>query len=157
MKLTASFTFLLAAVLQAPSLVNPAAIGSDPRAAIAGKDFIVPSQALACLKSFPYNKTIKTNVMANTERVTDFFSFEPFYKNSPPPFQEPSVQIRDEFSRIRNAKYDVSPIDAVHGDVSQFSVCSRTTISTVTSLTPPFCRTMVTPVSNTLCHHPDAP
>ena len=139
MKLTASFTFLLAAVLQAPSLVNSAAIGSDPCAAIAGKAFVVPSQALACLKSFPYNETIKTNVMTNAERVTDFFSFEPFYKNSPPPFQESTVQIRGEFSRIRNAKYGVSPVDTVRGDVPQISVCSQTTISTATSSTPLCC------------------
>lgn len=118
MKLTASFAFLLAAVLQASSLVNAAAIGSDPCAAIAGKAFVIPSQALACLKSFPYNETIKTNVMTNAERVTDFFSFEPFYKNSPLPFQESTVQIRDEFSRMRNTKYDVSPIDAICGNVS---------------------------------------
>lgn len=117
MKLTASFIFLLAVVLQASSLVNAAAVDSDPCAAIAGKAFVVPSQALACLKSFSYNETIKANVMTNAERVTDFFSFEPFYKNSPPPFEESTVQIRDEFSRIRNTKYDVSPIDAICGDV----------------------------------------
>ena len=139
MKLTASFIFLLAAVLQTSSLVNSAAVGSDPCAAIAGKAFVVPSQALACLKSFPYNETIKTNVMTNAERVTDFFSFEPFYKKSPPPFQESTIQIRDEFSRIRNAKYDVSSIDAVRGDVAQIYVCSRTTILIVTSSTPPCC------------------
>jgi len=137
MKLAASFSLLLAAVLQAPSLVNAAAIDSDPCALIAGKAFVVPSQALACLKSFPYNETIKANVMTNAERVTDFFTFEPFYKNSPPPFQESTVQIRHEFSRIRNTKYDVSPIGTARGVVSQISVRSRTTLSTATSSIPP--------------------
>ena len=139
MKLTASFSLLLSAVLQASTLVNAAAIPSDPCAAIAGKAYVVPSQALACLKSFPYNETIKANVMTNAERVTDFFSFEPFYKNSPPPFEESTIQIRDEFSRIRNKKYDVSSTGAVRGGASHISVCSQTTISTATSSTPPFC------------------
>ena len=121
MKLTASFGLLLAAVLQASSLVNAAAVSSDPCAAIAGKPYVVPSQALACLTSFAYNETIKSNVMTNAERVTDFFSFEPFYKRSPPPFQESTVQIRDEFSRIRKTKYQVSLISAIRGAVSHAS------------------------------------
>lgn len=138
MKLTASFSLLLAAVLQASSLVNAAAIrASDPCAAIAGKTYSVPSQALACLTSFAYNETIKTNVITNAERVTDFYSFESFYKDSPPPFQESTVQIRDEFSRIRGATYDVSPLGAVLGVISHTSVRSPTTPSTATSLTSP--------------------
>jgi len=138
MKLTASFSILLA-VLQASSLVNAAAVTSDPCAAIAGKPFVAPSKAMACLTSFSYNETIRTNVMSNAERVMDFFSFEPFYKNSPPPFQESTVPIRKEFSRIRKAKYDVSPISTVRGVVSQISLGSPTTLSTATYTTPPCC------------------
>ena len=94
---------------------------------------------MACLKSFPYSEAIKTNVMSNAERVTDFFTFEPFYKDSPPPFQESTVQIREEFSRIRSMKYDVSPIGIVRGMGSQMLIYSRTTLSTATSSTSP-CR-----------------
>jgi hypothetical protein len=137
MRLTASFSLLLAAVLQASPPANAAAVGLDPCAAIAGKSFVIPSQALACLESFPYNKTIKTNVMSNAERVTDFYSFEPYYKRSPPPFQESTVQIRKEFSRIRKTKYQVSLISAVRDAVSHISVCSRITLLTVISSTPP--------------------
>ena len=114
MEFAASFGLLLAALLQAPSLVNAAADCSDPCAVIAGKPYVVPSQALACLESFPYNETIKVNVMSNAERVMDFFSFEPFYTCSPPPFQESTVQIRNEFSRICRTHYRVSLIDAVY-------------------------------------------
>ena len=117
MKLTARFSLLLA-VLQVSSLVDVAAITSDPCTTIAGKAFVAPSKAMACLKSFPYNETIKNNVMSNAERVTDFFTFEPFYKDSPPPFQESTVPIRKEFSRIRHTKYRVSPIGAVRRVVS---------------------------------------
>jgi len=139
MRLTASLGLLITAIVQAPSLIDAAAIASDPCAIIAGKSFVTPSKAMACLKSFPYNEAIKTNVMSNAERVMDFFTFEPFYKDSPSPFQESTVQIREEFSRIRNTKYDVSPIDTVRRVVSQILICSRTMRSTATSSTSP-CR-----------------
>lgn len=139
MKPAVSFSLLLAAALQAPSLIYAAPVDSDPCTAIADKPFVVPSQALACLTSFPYNETIQTNVMSNAERVMDFFSFEPYYKNSPSPFQESTVQIREEFSRIKRTEYKASLISAVRDVVSHISVCSRTTISIVTSITSP-CR-----------------
>ena len=137
MRLTASFSLLLTAVLRAPSLIDAATIPSDPCAIIAGQSFVTPSKAIACLESFPYSEAIKTNVMSNAERVMDFFTFEPFYKDSPPPFQESTVQIREEFSRIRDTKYNVSPIGTVRRVVSQVSICSRTTLSTATSSMSP--------------------
>jgi len=136
MKLTPSFGFLLAAVLQASSLVNAAAVPSDPCAAIAGKRFFAPSQAMACLTSFPFDEAIRSNVMTNVERATDFFSFESFYKNSPPPFQESTIQIRDEFSRIRKTNYKVSLVSATREPLSEISVSSRTTLSTATFMIP---------------------
>lgn len=120
MKLAASFNLLLAAILQASSLVNAAPADHDPCAAIAGKPFVVPSKALACLKSFAYNETIKANVLSNAGRVLDFFSFEPFYKSSPAPFQESTVQIRDQLSRINGSKYEVSWISTVRNAISYF-------------------------------------
>ena len=110
MKLTASVSLLLATASQAPSIINAAPVDSDPCAAIAGKSHVLPSQALACLKSFPYNETIKSNVISNAERVMDFSSFESF--------QDSSVRIRDELSRINGTKYEVSLITAAHNVVS---------------------------------------
>lgn len=134
MELVTSFTLLLAAVLRAPSLANAAAVASDPCAAIAGQPYVVPSKALACLASFPYNETIKNNVMTNVERVTDFYSFEPFYKHSPPPFQESTVQIREEYARIRKTKYPVGFVGVICDAVSQIYICRRTMLLTVTCL-----------------------
>lgn len=133
MKLMASFGFLLAILLQASSLVNAAPAASDPCAAIAGQAFVVPSQALACLTSFPYNETIKNNVMTNAERVTDFYTFESFCLDSPYPFQESTVHIREEYSRIRSTEYQVRLISAVHAVMSDISVRSRITLSIVIS------------------------
>lgn len=41
----------------------------------------------------------------------DFYSFEPYYKNSPPPFQESTVHIRAKFSEIAEKEYTVSLIN----------------------------------------------
>jgi hypothetical protein len=82
---------------------------SDPCAVIAGKAFVQPSDALACLKSFPFNETLRQNVLShNIARVFDFFTFEDYYLQSPPPFQESTVNIRASLAKINTTKYTVS-------------------------------------------------
>lgn len=85
----------------------------DPCAAIAGKDFVPPTEALACLKSFPFNETLRQNVLTVVSRVFDFFTFENFYLHSPPPFQDSTNNIRANLSRINSTEYAVcSPFKA---------------------------------------------
>ncbi|KAF7366694.1 TSPc domain-containing protein [Mycena sanguinolenta] len=79
---------------------------SDPCAVIAGKSFMLPSDALACLKSFPFNETLRQNVLTDTiSRVFDFYTFEDYYLDSPPPFQESTVNIRAALAAINTTKY----------------------------------------------------
>lgn len=80
---------------------------NDPCAAIAGKPFVVPAAALACQKSFPFNETLRQNVLSNIARVLDFYTFEDFYFQSPPPFQESTVDIRAQLARINSSHYEV--------------------------------------------------
>ena len=80
---------------------------ADPCAAIAGQTFVVPAKALACLKSFPFNETLRQNVMNNIARVFDFYTFEEYYLNSPPPFQESTTNIRADIARINSTKFAV--------------------------------------------------
>ncbi|KAF8525560.1 hypothetical protein BU17DRAFT_41653 [Hysterangium stoloniferum] len=77
----------------------------DPCVKVAGKEFVAPADALACLKSFPFNETIRQNVIATVSGVFDFYTFEDYYLNSPPPFQESTIDIRAELARIGNASY----------------------------------------------------
>jgi len=91
--------------LSLPALAIPAASQADPCAKFAGQEFVVPSDALACLKSFPFNETLRQNVLGNIARVFDFFTFEDFYLNSPPPFQESTTNIRADISRINSTTY----------------------------------------------------
>lgn len=93
--------------LSASSLAAPAPAASDPCAKIGGLTFVVPADALACQKSFPFNETLRQNVLNNVARVFDFYTFEDFYLDSPPPFQESTSNIRAEIARINATTYAV--------------------------------------------------
>jgi hypothetical protein len=101
---------LLSALLTIPSLAAPTT--NDPCIKVAGTVFVDPADALACIKSFPFNETIRQNVLSVVSRVFDFYTFEDFYLNSPPPFQESTTDIRGQIQRINSTQYDVSPFPA---------------------------------------------
>ncbi|KAF7343425.1 TSPc domain-containing protein [Mycena venus] len=78
----------------------------DPCVVIAGKVFVRPADALACMKSFPFNETLRQNVLTNNiARVFDFYTFEDYYLESPPPFQESTANIRAGLAKINTTKY----------------------------------------------------
>ena len=79
----------------------------DPCAKIAGLTFVDPADAISCQKSFPFNEGLRQNVLSVVSRVFDFYTFEDFYLNSPPPFQESTKDIRAEISRINSTQYTV--------------------------------------------------
>nr|GAT43444.1 predicted protein [Mycena chlorophos] len=91
----------------APLAVAASSAARDPCAAVAGKDFVLPADALSCLKSFPFNETLRQNVLTNNvARVFDFFTFEFYYLDSPAPFQESTANIRAELARINTTHYE---------------------------------------------------
>lgn len=100
-----TFIALCGALL--PLLVAGAPPADDPCAKIAGKAFVPPADALACEKSFPFNETLRQNVLTNMARVFDFFTFEDYYLKSPPPFQESTVDIRATLAKINSTRYEV--------------------------------------------------
>ena len=98
-----SFTVVLGLL----SVARAAPAASDPCSKIGGQTFVAPSDALACLKSFPFNETLRQNVLHNVARVFDFYTFEDYALNSPPPFQESTANIRAELARINSTVYAV--------------------------------------------------
>jgi hypothetical protein len=92
--------FLVAGAFAAP-------VDSDPCAVIAGELFAIPADALACLRSFPFNETLRQNVLSIVSRVLDFYTFEDYYPKSSPPFPN-NVNIRAELFRINSTLYAVS-------------------------------------------------
>ncbi|GAB1527507.1 hypothetical protein RhiTH_010682 [Rhizoctonia solani] len=78
---------------------------ADPCAAIAGQQYVAPSAPMACLKSFPYNATLAKNVLDVVTKVTPFFTFEDWQKDTPSPFTEATSNLDVEFARIKATKY----------------------------------------------------
>ncbi|TBU42204.1 hypothetical protein BD309DRAFT_201633 [Dichomitus squalens] len=92
---------LSGAALSAPAVH----VAADPCVKVAGKQFAFPADALACLKSFPFNETLRQNVLTVVDRVFNFYTFEDFYLHSPPPFQDSTTNIRAQLQRINSTKY----------------------------------------------------
>jgi hypothetical protein len=92
--------FLVAGVFAAP-------IASDPCAAIAGTMFATPADMRACLRSFPFNETLRQNILSTVSRIIDFYTFEDYYPKFTHPFPN-NIDIRAELFRINSTSYDVS-------------------------------------------------
>ncbi|TFY77280.1 hypothetical protein EWM64_g6733 [Hericium alpestre] len=99
---SATLAFLLTRAL--PSSATSDA--SDPCAKIAGLAFVPTADAIACQKAFPFNETLRQNVLTVISRVFDFFTFEDYYLDSPAPFQESTTNIRADIARINQTKYE---------------------------------------------------
>lgn len=80
----------------------------DPCEKIAGKAYVLPRDVQACYKSFPFNETIRQNVLSVVSRVFDFYTFEDYYDQLPEPFGGSTVDIRATIDRINKTEYTVS-------------------------------------------------
>ncbi|KZV63402.1 hypothetical protein PENSPDRAFT_211766 [Peniophora sp. CONT] len=93
----AIFSALLASSL---TLAAPDQGVSDPCTAIAGLNFTDPALVIVCQKSFPFNETLRQNVMSVVSNVFNFYTFEEFYLRSPPPFQESTANINQTLKEL---------------------------------------------------------
>ncbi|KAI0053221.1 hypothetical protein FA95DRAFT_941421 [Auriscalpium vulgare] len=93
------------AVLSGSLTSFAATFASDPCAKIGGQAFVQPADVIACQKSFPLNETIRQNVIATVSGVFDFYTFEDYYLNSPPPFQESTTNIRADLAKLKSTPY----------------------------------------------------
>ena len=93
-----------------------ATAASDPCVKVAGLEFADPADAIACQKSFPFNETLRQNVLTVISRVFDFYTFEDYYLNSPPPFQESTTNIRADIARINSTYYEVCSLSSLLTD-----------------------------------------
>ncbi|PCH36916.1 hypothetical protein WOLCODRAFT_109384 [Wolfiporia cocos MD-104 SS10] len=94
------------ATLPGVSVAAPASRDVDPCAKIAGQEFVVPADAMACLTYFPFNATLRQNVLDVVSKVFDFYTFEDYYLEPVPEFQQPAVLIREELARINSTEYN---------------------------------------------------
>jgi hypothetical protein len=99
---------LFAATSIASLVVSAMPATIDPCAKIGGSIFASPADVLACERSFPFNETLRQNILTNIARVFDFYTFEYYYLKSPTPFQASTIDIRQALSKINTTKYNVS-------------------------------------------------
>jgi hypothetical protein len=92
--------FLWAGVAASP-------IRPDDCVAIAGNTFSKPADALACLRSFSFNETLRQNVLSTVSRVFDSYTYRDYYPKSSFPFST-KVNISAELARINSTSYVVS-------------------------------------------------
>ncbi len=104
----------------------------DPCAAIAGETFIKPANALACLRSYPFNETLRQNVLNTVLGVLNFYTFEDYYPKSSFPFPS-NVNIRAELARINSTSYVVSLCGYLFVDTTD-TFLRRTMTSTLTCI-----------------------
>jgi hypothetical protein len=80
----------------------------DPCSKVAGKSFVDPLDAEACMSSFAFNETLKQNILSVVSGSLDFYTWEANYLDLPDPFHKASWDIRAEIRRINQTLYDVS-------------------------------------------------
>ncbi|KAI0037089.1 hypothetical protein K488DRAFT_39889 [Vararia minispora EC-137] len=102
-----SFSLFFVQVFLASSafIVFSTATTMGPCSQISGSIFSPIPDLLACLKSFPFNETLRQNVLSVVSRTFDFYTFESYYLDLPAPFQESTTDIRQELSRINATQY----------------------------------------------------
>ena len=117
---------LLGLSLIALQAVKSAPATDDPCAKIAAKAYALPRDVQACYSSFPFNETIRQNVLTVVSRVFDFYTFEDYYDKLPDPFHGSTVDIRATIDRINKTEYAVSVNVNTHGH--RFLTATTTTL-----------------------------
>ncbi|KAG8736915.1 hypothetical protein FRC10_008766 [Ceratobasidium sp. 414] len=79
---------------------------TDPCEKIAGKPWVTPSKANACLSFFPFNAKLRDNVVDVVSKTfAQFHTSTSFHRNMPNPFKDDTVDLLGELSRIKRTTY----------------------------------------------------
>ncbi|KAG9125262.1 hypothetical protein FRC07_008331 [Ceratobasidium sp. 392] len=79
----------------------------DPCAKIAGKAWVKPSKVNACLSYFPFNATLRDNVVDVVSKTfAQFHTSTSFHLNMPDPFTDDTVDLIGELNRIKSTTYN---------------------------------------------------
>ncbi|KAI4523458.1 hypothetical protein K525DRAFT_361264 [Schizophyllum commune Loenen D] len=77
-------------------ILTSAAFAYDPCAEIAGKSWVLPSQARACLRSFPADPVVKANVLEVVNKTLAFHTSTNYQIQAPEPFAD---QVQEDLVR----------------------------------------------------------
>ncbi|KAH7335675.1 hypothetical protein B0J17DRAFT_667296 [Rhizoctonia solani] len=106
---------LSSAVLSSGSPLEPRQ--SDPCTKIVNQAWSKPSEVSSCLSSFPFNATLRDNVVdVLSKTFSQFHTSTNFHLHMPDPFTDDTVDLLGEFQRIRKTTYK-SDLE-LHRDIS---------------------------------------
>ncbi|CEL60461.1 hypothetical protein RSOLAG1IB_09654 [Rhizoctonia solani AG-1 IB] len=112
--------YLLASALSTAVLSSGSPLESrqsDPCTKIVNQAWSKPSEVSSCLSSFPFNATLRDNVMDVLSRTfSQFHTSTNFHLKMPDPFTDDTVDLIGEFQRIRTTTYK-SDLE-LHRDIS---------------------------------------
>ncbi|KAJ7703099.1 hypothetical protein B0H17DRAFT_1041664 [Mycena rosella] len=98
---------MLAAALFAVLFALGASAGPDPCVAIAGKKWVSPREARACMFSFPVDPELKANIIQVVNNTLPFHTSVNYQILAPPPFQnDVHEDIAADLARIFQMSYD---------------------------------------------------
>ncbi|KAJ1300358.1 hypothetical protein OPQ81_005177 [Rhizoctonia solani] len=91
---------------------------SDPCTAISNATWLKPSQANSCLSYFPFNATLRDNIVdVLSKTFHQFHASTKFHLNMPEPYEDITVDILGELQRIKRSTYSLD--FELHQDVSK--------------------------------------
>ncbi|KAJ1300879.1 hypothetical protein OPQ81_002517 [Rhizoctonia solani] len=100
------------------ALVAGSPLRSDPCAVISNTTWLKPSQVNSCLSYFPFNATLRDNIVDVLSKTFDqFHASTKFHLKMPEPYEDTTVDILDELQRIKRSTY--SSDFELHQDVSR--------------------------------------
>ncbi|CAE6439798.1 unnamed protein product [Rhizoctonia solani] len=112
--------YLLAAALSSAVLSSGSPLESrqsDPCTKIVNQPWSKPSEVSSCLSSFPFNATLRDNVVdVLSKTFSQFHTSTNFHLHMPDPFTDDTVDLLGEFQRIKKTTYK-SDLD-LHRDIS---------------------------------------
>ncbi|KAH9485462.1 Peptidase S41 family protein ustP [Psilocybe cubensis] len=101
-----AFTWIWLALGSLLANVDALSISGDPCAAIAGKKWVLPKEARACLSSFPLDPLIKANVLEVVSKTLAFHTSTNYQIQAPPPFDnDVHEDLVADLERIRAQAY----------------------------------------------------
>ncbi|KAG2015627.1 hypothetical protein CC2G_008882 [Coprinopsis cinerea AmutBmut pab1-1] len=79
----------------------------DPCAAIAGQKWVLPSEARACIRSFPLSPEVKANVIEVVNKTLAFHTSVNYQVQAPPPYHnDVHEDLHGDLDRISQTEYD---------------------------------------------------
>ncbi|TFK20772.1 hypothetical protein FA15DRAFT_673173 [Coprinopsis marcescibilis] len=105
--MSSRWSSLLTTLLLSIPSISALVPAPDPCAAIAGQKWVLPSEARACIRSFPLDPLIKSNVIEVVNKTLAFHTSVNYQVQAPPPYdQDVHEDLHADLDRIASTPYE---------------------------------------------------